>query len=251
MSLLLSLCLTAALAFRPPAAPVPPPPPMPPAFAPLAVTQVLREGLPPYENDSSRLYRLEGEGCDKLAEGQVLLLARGQERRLMGRLEVTRVTPHYALARLVFAGETFPLRGDRAYPRGSLKALPLLPPPLKPWTVSAQAALGVPATRLAPPGPETGFQGQREPLYFLPEESRISEAGQLKLQAWVKAWGRDRRWSLGCPTAPGESLDLCAGRIATLTEELRRLGVAQVEVVILPDETPGPYPVIYIVADPW
>ena len=39
--------------------------------APLAVVQVVREGLPPYE-DADRHYRLEGDGVSGLRPGQVV-----------------------------------------------------------------------------------------------------------------------------------------------------------------------------------
>ena len=241
---LVSLWLAAAPILPQPALlPAPPPP--------LAVTMVLREGPPPYENDSSRLYRVEGEGLDKLEEGDILLLRRNRERRIMSRLEVTRVMPQYALARLAYPGETFPLRGDLAYPRGSLSALPYLPAAPEPLGIPEAGALQLPLTTLPLPQPEAGFTGKREPIHFLVGDSLISQAGQAKLQAWVKAWGLAHRWSLACPAWPGESVDTCAGRINTLKEALRHLGVTEVEVVILPDEAPGAFPVIYVTADPW
>ena len=244
---LCALCLAAApaMAIRPPA------PTAPPTPAPLAVTMVLREGPPPYEDDSSRIYRLEGDGLAQLQEGAILLLRRSQDRRLMSRLEVTRVMPHYALARLAFPGETFPLRGDLAYPRGSLMALPRLPEAPGSAPAPDSAALRPSPTSLAAPALESGFPGKRESLYFLKGDSCISQAGQAKVQAWVRAWGPSHRWSLACPPWPGESLDICAGRINTLKELLRHLGVAQPEVVILPDQPPGEFPVIYVMADPW
>jgi hypothetical protein len=213
----------------------------------LTVTRVVREGLPPYE-DANRLYRLEGAGFDKLQPGSILKLHRPQEPRAMPRLEVTLVMPEYVLARVAAPGETYPLLGDRVYLNGSLPALPAMPgledPPgftgLKPLTPTLTA-----------PTPEPGFTPNREPLYFLQGESRLSPAGKVKLQGWVKAWGPSHRWSVACPPWPGESLDLTAARINALKEELRRLGVPHVDEHILTEEIPGAFPVIYVQADPW
>lgn len=238
MSVLLLLSLAAAAAV--PIAPAPP----------LAVAQVVREGWPPYE-DANRLYRLEGEGCAQLQAGGILLLRRSREARALGRLEVVRVTPTFALARLAVPGETFPQRGDRVYQQEHLRALPALPSLAEPLAQPAPAAMEAPAPLPAAPGSEPGFATQREPLYFRQGETRLSPAGQTKLKAWVQAWGKTRRWSLACPPWPGEALDLSAARLTVLKDELKRLGVTRVDEVILSEEPPGRLPLIYVAADPW
>jgi hypothetical protein len=236
MSILLSLWLAAI--------------PAQPTAPPLTVARVVREGLPPYDDAANRLYRLEGVGCDHLKPGSILLLHRDEERRLMASLEVVQVMPEYALARMASPGETFPLRGDLAFPKTGLQTLPLLP--------ALGQGPGLPATALKPnnlartaPGPEPGPPAQREALYFRVGESMITPGGQVKLQAWVQAWGKTRRWSLLCPPFPGEPLDLTAARITALTEALRALGVTRAEAVPMPDASPGRLPVIYLMAEPW
>lgn len=238
MSVFLFLSLAAAAAI--PLAPTPP----------LAVVQVVREGWPPYE-DANRLYRLEGEGCAQLQAGGILLLHRNRETRALGRLEVVRVTPTFALARLAAPGETFPQRGDRVYPQETLQALPALPSPAEPLASLAPASLEAPAPLPAAPSPEPGCAAQREPLYFRQGETRLSPAGQTKLKAWVQAWGKTRRWSLACPPWPGEALDVSAARLTVLKDELKRLGVTRVDEVILSEEPPGRLPLIFVAADPW
>lgn len=239
MSAFLSLCLAAA-----------PLPASAPAPAPLAVTQVIREGLPPYEDDQ-RLYRLEGEGSEQLKPGRTVLLYRRREPRRLPRLEIVEVHPRYALARITAPTELFPLRGDLAFAVESLATPPALPA-LGP--VEAGPGLGAltpSGTLQGAPGPEPGFTPQREPLFFLKGETRLSPAGHAKLTAWVKAWGKGRRWSIACPPWPGESLDLTAARIAVVREELHRLGVLHAEEVILTEEPQGDHPLIYVAADPW
>jgi hypothetical protein len=236
MSVLLSLWLAAI--------------PAQPAAAPLCVARVVREGLPPYDDTASRLYRLEGLGCDRLKPGAILLLHREEERRALASLEVIQVMPEYALARVATPGETFPLRGDLVLAKEALRTLPALPP-LGPSPALAAGALQVPVQARTAPAAESGPPAQRETLFFRIGETQVTPGGQVKLQAWVQNWGKTRRWSLLCPPFPGEHLDLTAARITALTEELRLLGVTRVDVVPMAEATTERHPVIYLMAEPW
>ena len=236
MSVLLSLWLAAI--------------PAQPAAAPLTVARVVREGLPPYDDTGDRLYRLEGLGCARLKPGGILLLHRDEERRALASLEVIQVMPEYALARVATPGETFPLRGDLAFPKGGLLTPPALPP-LGPTPALAATALQPPTLARTAPAAEPGPAAQRETLFFRIGETRVTPGGQVKLQAWVQNWGKSRRWSLLCPPFPGEHLDLTAARITALTDELRHLGVTRVEVMAMPEVSTERLPVIYVMAEPW
>ena len=218
--------------------------------APLSITRVVREGLPPFEDDN-RLYRLEGEGASQLQPGRIILLHRDRERLTLGRLQVTLVMPGYVLARQTVPGEVFPQRGDLARPQEPLGSIPALPPAQLPWSVPVAASLAPEARTRKAPVPEPGFKARREPIYFLKGESRLSPAGQSKLKTWVQTWGKARRWSLACPPWPEEPLDLCTARLAVLKTELRRLGVTRLDEVILTEEPPGRLPLVYVAADPW
>lgn len=232
MSVLLSLCLLAALA---------------PADPPLRVTSVVRAGLPPYE-DAARLYRLEGAACRDLKPGAILRLQRPVEPRSLGELEVLSVAPDHALARLYRPGATFPLRGDQAIPRGPLAPLPALPGP------ESLAALASPAppARLAAtaPPPLAVAPLRREPIYFFLNQATLTPAGQAKLAAWVAAWGSTGTWVLAWAPWPGESPGLSQARLATLREALARLGVQTVETRALPPGPAGPFPAIQVQVEP-
>jgi hypothetical protein len=208
--------------------------------APLAVTLVVRQGLPPYEDDN-RLYRLEGEGCETLRPGQVVLLNRPRERRSLGQLEVVSVGSGFALARIRKAGSTYPMKGDLAIPRQPLHALPPLPVPeplpARSWA-PAEPALAVP-----PRGAE-----HREAIFFLADEATLTPGAKAKLKAWVAAWGRGGHWLLALP--PAAVPPLADARVAALRAELGRLGVAAVDVGTTDQEAPGRFPAIFVVLDP-
>lgn len=208
------------------------------AAPPLAVVQVVRQGLPPYD-DTGRLYRLEGDGCD-LRPGRVVLLVRPGERRSLGQLEVVSAGPGYALARILKAGTTFPMKGDLAVPREPLRPLPALPGPGA--ALSGTEALAGPPAALALPAPPPGAI-HREPIFFLPEEAVLTPGAKAKLKAWVAAWGRAGRWVLAQPPA---AQPLAEARIAALREELGRLGVAEVERGTAEADPPGKYPAVFV-----
>ena len=230
------------------------PAPMPPIQAPapkgptsLAITQVLREGPPPYDH-GQRLYKLEGEGVEHLVLGDIVHLRREQEDLALARLQVAVVMPGYALAVVATEGETFPLVGDLAWGRGMAAPLPEMPDLA---VLPEPAALHPHTPALRPPGTVGGFTATREKLFFQPGESQLSPAGLAKLKTWVKAWGPEHRYFLAIPPWPGEKPELNAARAGVLKEALKGLGVAEVEVRALPDPEPGKYPLIYVGADPW
>ena len=240
--------------------------------APLAVVQVVRQGLPPYE-DNARLYRLEGEGWE-LRPGRVVLLVRPGDRRSLGQLEVVSAGQGFALARLLKAGATFPMKGDLAVPREPLRTPPAMPrilpdgaafPRMVDLAVPRgplQILPGLPGTggrlalagdlRLQPgatslPVPPPGA-AHREPIYFLPEGATLTPGAKAKLLAWVTTWGRAGRWVLAQP--PGPATPLSEARLAALREELGRLGVSAVEVATADPEPPGKYPAVFVLLNP-
>ena len=251
MSIALALWLTLAPATPPKPVlqvqPLMPAQPKPKPVVPLTVTRVVRDGPPPYDGQE-RLYQIEGDGVDLLGLGEILYLHRAQDERVMPRLEVVVAMPDHVLARVDSAGDTFPMLGDVAWPRGAAEALPQLPG-LADVDVLAQAQ--PPALSLPSPAPLGDPATHREPLYFLQGESRLTPAGLAKLQAWVQAWGTGGRWFLACPPWPGESVDVTSARLVVLTQELKRLGVAQPEVRTPMDPVAGKFPLVYIGADPW
>lgn len=210
------------------------------AGAPLAVTGVVREGLPPYE-DSERLYRLEGDGCDRLRPGQILLPVRPREPRPLGQLEVVKAGPAFALARMSRPGATFPMKGDLAVPREPLRRLPALPETGAPLAQAPRP--GEPALPPPPPG-----AAHREAIFFLPDQAVLTPGARAKLKAWVSAWGRAGRWVLALP--PEQPSPLTEARVTALREELGRLGVPKVELGSAEQAPPGKYPAVFVVLNP-
>jgi len=217
---------------------------------PLHVSAVERPGLPPYETNE-KVYRLAGNGCATLRVGEILVLQRPGERRSLGRLQITSVLLDHALARLLSAGETFPLKGDLAVRAELAQSLPELPK-AEPGTP------GSPVEALRPLVPRLVLQrsvGQgplhREPIYFLKGDASLSPGALQKLTAWVRSWGLEGQWSLACPQEAGDASTLLQERISVLRAELLKLGVAQLEVRPLPPDPPGRYDAVYVVKEPW
>ena len=235
-----------------PALPAPPPP--------LAVAQVVREGLPPYE-DADRRYRLEGAGAAQLRPGQVLLLVRTGEPRVLGLLEVVSVAPDHALARLSRAGATFPMKGDLVVPREPLRTLPA-PPEERPLPAAGLLPPAVPVLseppEPAPPPPVPEPSGpvrqpdlpqigpRRQPIFFLPAEAYLTPGARAKLRTWVQTWGRGGRWTLTLTGAEPPDAPLAQARIRSLREELSRLGVAKVQVGTSEQTVDSPYPAVLV-----
>jgi hypothetical protein len=228
--------------------PAPPPP--------LAVAQVVREGLPPYE-DADRRYRLEGDGAAQLRPGQVLLLVRPGEPRVLGLLEVVSVAPDHALARLSRAGATFPMKGDLVVPREPLRTLPALPEE-RPLPAAGLHSPAVPVQpeppEPAPPPPVSEPSGSgrqpdlpqiglyRQPIFFLPAEAYLTPGARAKL----RTWGRGGRWTLTLTGAEPPDAPLAQARIRSLREELSRLGVAKVQVGTSEQTVDSPYPAVLV-----
>jgi hypothetical protein len=213
------------------------------ALPPLAVAQVVREGQPPYEDDERR-YRLEGDGCGQLHQGQMVLLVRPGAARLVGQLEVVAVHPDYALARLRRSGAGFPMKGDLAVPLETLQPLPGLPTVGQPLAPSP----GLSAPPAAPALPVPALGGAHlEPIFFLPEATTLTPGAQAKLKAWVKAWGRAGRWMVALP--PPDS-PLAAARVRAVHEELLRLGARRVEEGRIDQSVTGPYPAVFVILNP-
>lgn len=239
-------------------------PALPAASPPLAVAQVVREGLPPYE-DAERRYRLEGDGAAQLRPGQVLLLVRPGEPRVLGLLEVVSVAPDHALARLSRAGATFPMKGDLVVPREPLPTLPALPEErplpaagLHPPAVPVLPEPPEPAPPPPPPVPmpEPSGSGRQpdlpqigphcQPIFFLPAEAYLTPGARAKLRTWVQTWGRGGRWTLTLTGAEPPDAPLAQARIRSLREELSRLGVAKVQVGTSEQTVDNPYPAVLV-----
>ena len=249
MTLALALWLTLAPATVPPVPPVLHAQPAPKPAVPLTVTRVERNGTAPY-GDKERLYRIEGDGVDHLLPGDILQLHRASSDLIMPRLEVAVAMPDHALARLIFPGETFPLLGDVAWPRGEIDPLPALPGLQDAKLGSDVPGLQPTAPAAKPPAP-LGAAPRRETLYYLQGESRITPAGLVKVKAWVKAWGPREAWFLACPAWPGEPLDLRSARLSVLQEALKQLGIPHADLRILPEPAAGKYPLVYVGTEPW
>lgn len=222
----------------------------PPVGRPLQIVSVGRTGLPPYD-DSQRVYRLEGSGCATLRAGEVVVLKREGERRNLGRLEVLSVHLDHAQAKLLQAGETFPLKGDLAIRMELLRPLPELPKPVAGRPLTAQAALqpkALKASLVRSFGEGTTY---REPIYFLKGDASLSPGALAKLRTWAESWGPKNQWTLECPQSPGTLSTLLQERVSALREELQRLGVAQLEVRAVSPEPPGRYDAIYVMSEPW
>jgi hypothetical protein len=237
-------------------------PALPAASPPLAVAQVVREGLPPYE-DAERRYRLEGDGAAQLRPGQVLLLVRPGEPRVLGLLEVVSVAPDHALARLSRAGATFPMKGDLVVPREPLPTLPALPEErplpaagLHPPAVPVLPEPPEPAPPPPVPMPAPSGSGRQpdlpqigphcQPIFFLPAEAYLTPGARAKLRTWVQTWGRGGRWTLTLTGAEPPDAPLAQARIRSLREELSRLGVAKVQVGTSEQTVDNPYPAVLV-----
>lgn len=222
----------------------------PPVGGPLQIVSVGRTGLPPYES-SDRVYRLEGGGCATLRVGEVVVLKREGERRNLGRLEVLSVHLDHAQAKLLLAGETFPLKGDLAVRMELLRPMPELPKAAEIPPLPGAAALRPTALKAALVRSFGEGTTYREPIYFLKGDASLSPGAVAKLGTWADAWGLKNQWTLECPQPPGTLSTLLQERVSVLREELKRLGVTNLEVRAVPPEPPGRYDAIYVMSEPW
>lgn len=212
---------------------------------PLQVTDVVRSGLPPYAPEDRR-YRLEGEGWRALRVGERLELRREGTLEHTGQLEVLEVRENHALARLKAPGDTYPLRGDRAL-RSLHRPLPALPA-----AVAAPLPLPVDLKPQPPVMPTSGPAApHRETLYFLPGDATLSPAGREKLGEWVRALGRDSRWRIAVPAAPGTGSDLAERRVLALRRQFEALGVTKVGVDFVSPETGSRFDPVHVLQFPW
>ncbi len=214
---------------------------------PLQVVGVLRTGMPPFE-ETERLYRLEGEGCQVLGVNELLTLRRQGERRNLGRLQIMAIKDGYALARLAVSGETYPLKGDLAVRHERVVALPALPP--------RQPEAAFPAEALAPRLPKLAIPASlakdglcRESIFFLKGSAELSPAAGVKLRAWVGAWGLDGRWALLVPAGPEP--EISRARVEALRAALKGLGVMDLELRTLSTEPNARYDSISVSKEPW
>ncbi|MCL1893887.1 MAG: hypothetical protein FWG02_06610 [Holophagaceae bacterium] len=85
----------------------------------LRIVAVEQSGKPPYQPEG-RIYRLAGSSLSKIKPGEILIIKRPKEERNIGSLRVLAVQKDSATASLEVRGDTFPLKGDLAYPLASL-----------------------------------------------------------------------------------------------------------------------------------
>lgn len=114
----------------------------------MRIASVIRMGLPPYDENSEKLYRLEGAGCGELRKGDELPLSRPNATHLrLGKLKIILVRQDHALARLLSPGDTYPMKGDLALRPGELKPLP---EPAKPEATSILSLAELAPKKLTP-----------------------------------------------------------------------------------------------------
>lgn len=204
MRTLLALLLLAALPARP--------------QAPLRIVSVERRGMPPYEENLPRLYRLDGGENRGLHVGDRLQLRRTGEGYL-GHLKVVEVRAEWAMAALEPNAVAYPLRGDMVV-REDLAPLP----------GGLRLTEGPP---LPPPAPAKGSTAEAPPLegllWFLPASRELSPAGLGKLAGWVQAWGVEGRWAIQIPEDGRVTEALAEARFESLKGALEHLGVHAVE----------------------
>jgi hypothetical protein len=220
---------------------------------PLRIVSVVRPGLPPYE-DENRLYRIEGEGCARMHQGEPIVLQRKGEQRDLGRLKVVGAYGGYALAQVVIAGETFPLKGDLVYAVEGPRPLPSMVAS-KPAELASGAALGaLPVHPLSEPAPPTSAhpspqrQGQQQPIYFLKGDARLSPGALVKLKRWVDEWGTEGAWIVGYPDEA--NAEITQTRAQALRAELIRLGAASIQLKVVREAPKGRYDALLIAWEP-
>ncbi|HJV23915.1 MAG TPA: hypothetical protein VJ570_14525 [Holophagaceae bacterium] len=189
-----------------------------PGQAPLRIVSVERRGMPPYEESTPRLYRLDGGENRGLHLGDRLQIRRMGEGYL-GHLKVVEVRAEWAMAALEANALAYPLRGDMVI-REDLPSLPALPafPDRPPLPAPAPAKGSSPE---APP--------QEGLLWFLPMSRELSPAGLAKLAGWVQAWGPSGRWAVQIPEDARVVGPMRDARFEVLKEALAQLGVAEVQ----------------------
>jgi hypothetical protein len=121
---------------------------------------------------------------------------------------------------------------------------PILPPSLQSGQ-NAQSAQNTPSGQAAPRFLE------RNPIYFPKGSAEISPMGLTKIKEWADAW--NARGGLACflsvPQNQLHAQKLTADRMAAIADELRRLGVAAVELRYDEKAAAGPHDVVYVGAE--
>ena len=196
------------------------------AEAPLRIVAVERKGPPPYEG-LDRVYRVDGGREQGLRAGQRMAVCRTGAARPLGHLRLTEVRAGEAEARFESAEGAFPMKGDRVLPV-DLPGLPAFP-------ALAPEALAVPAPPEAPGGPPP----QEGLLFFLPQRSDLSPAGQKKLEAWVETWGPGGHWVVQVPASRALRPVLQKQRAEVLQAALKALGVGSARVESEPRTAEG------------
>jgi hypothetical protein len=223
------------------------------------VAAVVRQGLPPYA-PAERLYRLEGKGAADLKRGDLLQLKRLDGSQESGLLRVIQTGTDGVFALLVGKGETYPIKGDRAFNLGGTDTLPILPPmnaePL-PWATTIlpspdpgppPPALSPANTQAQPSGPLAGARMGN--IYFLVGNASISPAGKVRLKAWMETWTEAKRWMLSSHPVTGEKAAVSQARIEAMREELRRLGATEVQEGSFLLEAPKDLPFVSVMGTP-
>ncbi len=190
------------------------------------IVAVERKGPPPYES-ADRIYRLDGGQNRGLRVGDRLLVKQAGVAHTIGHMRVIEVRSEAAEAQFEPGGSAYPMKGDLVL-REELKWLPtfggLNPDPI--------AKISLPVSSPEAP-PREGV------LFFLPQQAELSVAGLKKLEAWVKEWGVEGRWTVQVPKAIHAALQ--KQRAETLQEALRALGVEHTKLETDPRTTEGKY----------
>jgi len=194
----------------------------------LRIVAVERQGLPPYES-ADRIYRLDGGQDRGLRVGDRLLVKRPGEVRAFGHLYMTEVLKDQAGARFEPMAALSPMKGDLAI----LEVMKWMPEAGRLETDSLPL---IPAPKARPEAPP-----QEGLLFFLPQQSELSQAGVKKLESWVEQWGAKGLWVIQVPTAKALKPALQKQRADTLQAALRTLGVEQLKLETSPRAVESKY----------
>lgn len=191
------------------------------AQTPLRVVAVERRGPPPYEA-ADRIYCVDGGQDQGLKVGDRLVVKRVGDVRALGYLWVTEARSSQSETRFEPKGTAYPMKGDLALP-DLFRWLPAA----RPLNVEPIPVAPSPSATPEPP-PREGI------LYFLPQQTELSPAGVKKLEAWVKAWGRQGRWGVQVPAEKTALPVIQRQRAESLVAALKALGLDRVTVEVEP-----------------